>query len=252
MAGITKLLGIAISDAETGRITHSQLLVIFQDAIDNGDILEEANEQYIVEAVLPLIDAGVLEPSIHVATFEQRMGSMVSAWLGARRRSESSRDCGSKQIEDFAAAPAIVAQANAVRRILYAYIAIHDDIFGGGRLGALRRLVPIPGFFRAIDFDMHTQDLRVLAAELEELQTAVGSERASMQLAGPLSRYCFALLVTVTQLQSMCVRLAGRGENPATYSKCEYRRDLAEYKRSVAEYRSLGDDVNRAFRAILS
>jgi hypothetical protein len=40
MAGITKHLGIAIADADAGRITRRQLLEIFQDAIENGDILE--------------------------------------------------------------------------------------------------------------------------------------------------------------------------------------------------------------------
>jgi hypothetical protein len=39
MAGITKHLGIAIADADAGRITRRQLLEIFQDAIENGDIL---------------------------------------------------------------------------------------------------------------------------------------------------------------------------------------------------------------------
>lgn len=84
VAGITKLLGIAIADADAGRITHRQLLEIFQEAIDNGDILEERNEEYVVAAVFPLIDAGVLQPSIHVEALERRMNSVTQQWLQAR------------------------------------------------------------------------------------------------------------------------------------------------------------------------
>ena len=38
MALITKMLDIAVSDAQAERITVEQLLSIFQEAIDNGDV----------------------------------------------------------------------------------------------------------------------------------------------------------------------------------------------------------------------
>ena len=84
MAEITKLLGIAIADADAWRITRRQLFGIFQDAIDNGDILDEANQRYVVAAVFPLLDAGALRRSEHVATFEQRMNRQAKDFLRTR------------------------------------------------------------------------------------------------------------------------------------------------------------------------
>ena len=78
MAEITKLLGIAISDADAERITKKQLIEIFQDAINNGDILEEDNEFYVVAAIFPLLDKGILQRSTYVDTFEKRMNQKTT------------------------------------------------------------------------------------------------------------------------------------------------------------------------------
>ncbi len=78
MAENTKQLRIAISDADAGRITKQHLNDIFQEAIDNGDILSEENlcEEnlfYVVSAVFPLIDQGLLRKSAHLKEFEYRI-----------------------------------------------------------------------------------------------------------------------------------------------------------------------------------
>ena len=78
MALITKMLGIAVNDCDAGRITPVQLISIFQEAIDNGDILEEVNEFCVVAHVLPLIYQGVLRSSKHVTAFETRMGAKAT------------------------------------------------------------------------------------------------------------------------------------------------------------------------------
>jgi len=43
----------------------SNLICIFQEAIDNGDILLANNELYVLAAVFPLLDQGLLQPSRH-------------------------------------------------------------------------------------------------------------------------------------------------------------------------------------------
>ena len=78
---ITKMLGIALSDYEAGRISKRQLLSIFQDAIDNGDILEEDNQLHAVAHVIPLVDAGLLRSSEHLKAFEGRMNKMAMDFL---------------------------------------------------------------------------------------------------------------------------------------------------------------------------
>ena len=71
----TKELRIAISDADSDRITKQHLNDIFQEAIDNGDILSEENlcEEnlfQVVSALFPLIDQGLLRQSAYLKEFE--------------------------------------------------------------------------------------------------------------------------------------------------------------------------------------
>ncbi len=245
MAEITKLLGIAISDADAGRITRGQLLDIFQDAIDNGDILEDDNELYVVTAVVPLIDAGVLRPSDHVTTFERRMDTAVASRLQVP--DEHAGDNTSGDVAGPSDSPNIAVVANAVGRILHDYIAVHDDIFAAGLLRTLRRTLPIPGFFQAIDFDRHRRTLAHLSDELHELTSCISSTAAPEQLAVPLTGYCEALSTTVRQLGHISSKLAARADDRRSYTKVQYREDLAEYERAVVTYRSEGEQVNRAF-----
>lgn len=79
MALITKMLEIAVNDCDAGRITPAQLISIFQEAIDNGDILETGNKFCVVVHILPLIDKGVLRSSEHLAVFESRMSATATA-----------------------------------------------------------------------------------------------------------------------------------------------------------------------------
>lgn len=85
------MLEIAVNDCDAGRITPVQLISIFQEAIDNGDILEEANEFSVVVHVLPLIDRGALRSSKHVAVFESRMGAKATEHARRLRAEEASR-----------------------------------------------------------------------------------------------------------------------------------------------------------------
>jgi hypothetical protein len=85
------MLEIAVNDCDAGRITPVQLIAIFQEAVDNGDILEEANEFCVVARVLPLIDRGALRSSKHVAVFEARMGAKATEHARKLRAEEASR-----------------------------------------------------------------------------------------------------------------------------------------------------------------
>jgi hypothetical protein len=88
MALITKMLEIAVSDYDAGRITAAQLMSIFQEAIDNGDILEPDNELCVVARILPLVDHGVLHSSEHLASFEARMAAQATQFVRESRRRE--------------------------------------------------------------------------------------------------------------------------------------------------------------------
>ena len=244
MAGITKYLGIAIADAEAGRITLQHLLDILQEAIDNGDVLVDGNEQYVVATVFPLIDSGVLRPSVHTESFARRMNSVAKEWLGRRDAGPPFHSGGA----GVSRPELIVTHANQVGRILHDYVAIHDDIFGGGLVRTLRRMVPIPGIFQAVDFDRHDRDLAVLADELRSVVGQVANDDPATEHADSLARYCHALMAAVVQLQGISRKLAGRGDDPNSYDKQAYRVDLVRYEQAVATYRSMGEEINRAFR----
>jgi hypothetical protein len=91
MAFVTKMLEIAVNDCDAGRITPVQLISVFQEAIDNGDILEEENEFCVVVHVLPLINRGALRPSEHVSRFEERLDAKAAAVARQLREQEQRR-----------------------------------------------------------------------------------------------------------------------------------------------------------------
>lgn len=75
MAGIKNQLGMAITGREAGRITDEQLNKVFQDAIDNGDILLDENHSYVVSTILPLVGRGALRSSDYLVEFERQVAS---------------------------------------------------------------------------------------------------------------------------------------------------------------------------------
>lgn len=91
MALITKMLGVAINDRDAGRITTEQMLSIFQEAIDNGDILEDDNDFYVTVAVIPLVDAGALRSSEHVTTFLKKQNDNAAVFVESLRQKQNER-----------------------------------------------------------------------------------------------------------------------------------------------------------------
>lgn len=113
-------------------------------------------------------------------------------------------------------------------------------------------MIPIPGIFRAIDFDRHRRALGALAQGLEIVRDRLGSDALPAELADALARYCDALMNAIVHLERICYRLAGRKHEPRSYVEQDYKAHIREYEKAVIEYRSKGEHVNRAFRAPLS
>jgi len=78
MSEITKHLGIALSDAVAGNIKEEHLLDIFQESINNGDILLEDNEKVVLENIVPLIEEGSLNSSKYFEKLKRRIGKKSS------------------------------------------------------------------------------------------------------------------------------------------------------------------------------
>lgn len=94
MSQVTQRLGVAINDEKAGRISRDQLLGIFQEAIDNGDISTEDNQFYFVAFVLPLIDAGLLRPSEYTNALERELAESARN-LAHKTRNELRQPDGS-------------------------------------------------------------------------------------------------------------------------------------------------------------
>jgi hypothetical protein len=91
MALITRNLAIVVNDMETRRITPGLFLSIMQEAVNTGDILLAENEMTVMTVVIPLLDEGLLKPSVHSQEFEKLMNIRAKAMLAEIRRKESAK-----------------------------------------------------------------------------------------------------------------------------------------------------------------
>ena len=134
--------------------------------------------------------------------------------------------------------------------LLSAYIEIHDDVFGW----SIRRIIPIPGMFKTIDFAGHEANLRAIADEIQKLAGSFGTlPHDGPYVCGALAAvqaYTHALNDAVARLQAICGRLKAKADG-APYPMREYNADVTAYRRSVKKYHSLGEGMNAAF-SILS
>jgi len=129
-----------------------------------------------------------------------------------------------------------------VQTILDRYIAIHDNIFKF----SLRKAIPIPGVFKAIDFGQHFRELDSLTSELEHLAISTNN-RARVPSA--FQEYVAALLKTIQFLRDMCKRLYDKSEGDLqSYKMNQYKADVAMYEGLVDKYRLLGSALNEYIR----
>ena len=138
-----------------------------------------------------------------------------------------------------------------VNAILRDYVRVHDDIFGF----SLRKLIPIPGLFRAIKYCRHqetladlSERLAVIAAhELLEVTPETPGEAAFL----PVFRtYAGALHETVQRLLHICVQLCRVSQGDNAYRYSSYDADATAYHAAVDSYVSLGNRVNELYGAV--
>lgn len=125
-----------------------------------------------------------------------------------------------------------------VHEILDRYIAIHDKIFKF----SLRKAIPIPGISKPIDYGLHFRELSSLISALEKV-----AESASNRDVVPnvFQQFVTALLKTMQFLRDMCQQLHGKSQGDLqSYSRQQYKSDIARYEGLVEEYRSRGSALN--------
>tara|TARA_B100000508_G_scaffold140388_1_gene141226 strand:+ start:235 stop:711 length:477 start_codon:yes stop_codon:yes gene_type:complete len=134
------------------------------------------------------------------------------------------------------------------------YVAVHDDLFKF----SLRKIIPIPGIFKPINFEKSEQKLGELIAALEKCkEEALDLEKEKLE---QLEFLHMQLLVdfihALNETLGLLLQVAGGLKKKATgfkgsdYSLGDYNQDLASYEKSVTEYRRIGVALNGSFSKI--
>ena len=125
--------------------------------------------------------------------------------------------------------------------ILGKYVAIHDAIFKF----SWRKTLPIPGFFKAIDYGAHSKDLGRLASKLAAISSALKAESGSLEA----YQYTAALLEAVQALRQICRRYHEKSQgNVSKYPMAEYNANLKTYEGLMNKCQALGVALNRRIR----
>ena len=148
----------------------------------------------------------------------------------------------------------VITLAANVNDILSRYILIHDQIIKF----SIRKLIPIPGLFKAIPFCTHENDLDALLGELAANRDSIsdhliglrGVATAEGEFTECLTNYSAALNDTIYQLHGISSELCLKSRGEGDYPYRRYRADLDSYKESVDRYRQIGDRLNVLYRTM--
>ena len=132
-----------------------------------------------------------------------------------------------------------------VNDILSRYILIHDQIIKF----SIRKLIPIPGLFKAVSFCTHENDLDALLGELAAARDSISDHLIGLrgvatvegEFIGMLDEYSAALNDTIYQLHGISSKLCLKSRGEGDYPYRRYRADLDSHEESVERYRQIGD-----------
>lgn len=140
-----------------------------------------------------------------------------------------------------------------VDEILSNYIFIHDDILKF----SIRKLIPIPGIFKRIDYGSHKDMLATLQNELAKIKNRISVISASSNLTQSesifieaLDNYVIAIVDTISRLRLISEGLYRKSEGTHDYSINQYNPDMKSYNESVEHYMSLGNQLNSLLSGI--
>ena len=149
----------------------------------------------------------------------------------------------------------VTSLAYQVNHILSGYILIHDVTF----IFSIRRLLPVRGLFKALDYGSHLDELGRLHSELAQTLAAITHLRGSELNSSPkgeflavLAEYGAALSDTIGRLRNMCEHLYRKSQGAKDYRWSSYRRDMKAYNTSVGRYEALGQRLNPLWSTIMT
>lgn len=134
--------------------------------------------------------------------------------------------------------------------ILDRYVSIHDACFKF----SLRKVIPLPGIFKPIDYRRHREALNSLHSELEQVRRdATGLAQTSRHVfLLVLDEYTQALDSAIITLAAMCQGMHGRSEGDNRYTAAQYQADWKACGDAVDRYTQVGGRLNEVFKTSLS
>lgn len=140
-----------------------------------------------------------------------------------------------------------------VNDALTSYIEAHDDVFKV----SVKRLVPNPGVFEAIDFKSHVEALTMVEHALNQAGVTAKAtldrgvtDPDVRQFLGSMQTYRLALLDAIQQFQSVSEELCRVSQNTADYKWATYQNDLDAYDEATKRYKELGTELNTTYKRI--
>lgn len=137
--------------------------------------------------------------------------------------------------------------------LLSQYINIHDDVFKP----SIRRLIPIPGIFKSIDFDANLKKIENINIRLEYCCNKIyfltdDANKKEQEYLELLSNYVNVLIKTISYLKIIVEELCSKsqGSSNSNYKLNDYNNDIAKYNQLVQDYTKIGKYLNASFEKI--
>ena len=140
-----------------------------------------------------------------------------------------------------------LAIACTLEKTLDMYILVHDEMFKV----SLNRMLPIEGFFEAINFASCTSQLEIVCLDLEEkiqeMANLQFTNKTSKKILEKLKEYSLSLIETVTQLKSISEKMQKKTISLDSYDSKTFYADAENYQKSIASYTKIGEELSSYF-----
>ncbi len=123
--------------------------------------------------------------------------------------------------------------------ILEKYVKIHDEVFKF----SWRKVIPVPGIFKSVNYEKHASDLSCLVGDIEKMSL---QEQRNLPTIFP--EYVRALCNAISALRDICKKLHDQSQKVGSYPPSQYKRDVERYNLLAANYRNLGNRLNQYVR----